>query len=264
MTTSAPSSLDRQFLDSQTDALRRERQAQADLADALLEEIRILNDDTGISDSTADDGFGEGTGSAVDPDRDRALYPQAPARVAQNAAAPPRSPTGLYVQAHLGPGVGQLDACQAPIMPVVGSADQPRRLGPVHQAATPSLLACHDVLAQAATGTAKTAAFALPVLQRLGRGDRGRQPGALILVPTRELAMQIDMSLRSYGRGLKLRHCVIFGGVSQNRQVQELAKGVDVLVATPGRLLDLITQRHLRLDEMSPSGVESAVRDALR
>lgn len=106
MTTSAPSSLDRQFLDSQTDALRRERQAQADLADALLEEIRILNDDTGISDSTADDGFGEGTGSAVDQDRDRALYAQALARVAEIDAALQRIDTGTY---------GRCEVCGGPI-----------------------------------------------------------------------------------------------------------------------------------------------------
>jgi RNA polymerase-binding transcription factor DksA len=95
-TTSATPSLDGQFLGRQADALRRERQAQSDLAAALLEEIRTLNDDTAVSDSTADDGFGEGTGSAVDQDRDRALHAQAMTRVEEIDAALRRIEAGTY------------------------------------------------------------------------------------------------------------------------------------------------------------------------
>jgi ATP-dependent RNA helicase RhlE len=106
------------------------------------------------------------------------------------------------------------------------------------------------LLGLAQTGTGKTAAFALPILQRLmqiapGRGHRNIR--CLVLTPTRELASQIADSFTAYGQFLGLRNTVIFGGVGQNPQVQALRAGVDVLVATPGRLLDLLQQRHVSL-----------------
>ena len=122
---------------------------------------------------------------------------------------------------------------------------------PIQTQAIPPLLAGRDVVGIAQTGTGKTAAFALPILQRLsetpGSGGAGGAR-ALILAPTRELAIQIAESIATYGRHLNLRHAVIFGGVGQDPQVKALARGVDILVATPGRLLDLINQRHIRLD----------------
>jgi ATP-dependent RNA helicase RhlE len=114
--------------------------------------------------------------------------------------------------------------------------------------AIPAILEGHDVLGSAQTGTGKTAAFALPILHRLARATGGsptsarRTIRALILSPTRELSAQIDQSFRTYGRHLPLRSTVIFGGVSQHRQEQVLRNGVDVLVATPGRLIDLVNQ----------------------
>jgi ATP-dependent RNA helicase RhlE len=130
---------------------------------------------------------------------------------------------------------------------------------PIQAQAIPLLLEGHDLLGVAQTGTGKTAAFALPILQRLsGNGRRAvpRSARALVLTPTRELAMQIGQSFRAYGRHLPLRHAVVFGGVGQKPQVDSLARGVDVLIATPGRLLDLMNQGHLRLD-----GVETFVLD---
>ena len=126
---------------------------------------------------------------------------------------------------------------------------------PIQAQAIPHALAGRDVLGCAQTGTGKTCAFALPILQRLTpeardgerQGGRkpmhgGRAPRALILAPTRELASQILESFIAYGRGLPLRHTAIFGGVSQSRQVAAMRGGVDVVIATPGRLLDLINQ----------------------
>ncbi len=121
---------------------------------------------------------------------------------------------------------------------------------PIQAEGIPLLLAGHDLLGCAQTGTGKTAAFALPLLQRLAASDTEAGPRgcrALILTPTRELAVQIDDSLEAYGRHTPLTHAVLYGGVHQNPQVQALAKGVDVLVATPGRLLDLMNQGHARL-----------------
>jgi ATP-dependent RNA helicase RhlE len=121
---------------------------------------------------------------------------------------------------------------------------------PIQAAAIPPLLDGRDLLGCAQTGTGKTAAFALPILQRLA-ADRKPAPrkGArvLVLAPTRELALQIGESFGVYGRHLPLSRTVIFGGVGQGPQVSALARGVDVLVATPGRLLDLIEQGHALL-----------------
>jgi ATP-dependent RNA helicase RhlE len=117
---------------------------------------------------------------------------------------------------------------------------------PIQSRAIPSLLQGRDLLGLAQTGTGKTAAFALPILQRLvssGRTPTGHRPiRALILTPTRELASQIGESLATYGRHLILRHTVIFGGVGQRPQEEALRRGIDILVATPGRLLDLAGQ----------------------
>jgi ATP-dependent RNA helicase RhlE len=117
---------------------------------------------------------------------------------------------------------------------------------PIQSQAIPIVLAGHDVLAGAQTGTGKTAAFVLPLLQRLGPGS-GRAPRALVLTPTRELAAQVADSARTYGKYLALRTVVVFGGVSLNPQIDTLRAGCDLLVATPGRLLDLAEQGVLDL-----------------
>ena len=134
---------------------------------------------------------------------------------------------------------------------------------PIQARAVPAILAGRDVLGIAQTGTGKTAAFALPLLQRLAAEQVQAGPHtvrALILAPTRELAVQIHDSFRSYGRNLRLRHAVILGGVNQSRQVDALRRGVDVLVATPGRLLDLVKQRHVRLDAVTLFVIDEADR----
>ena len=114
---------------------------------------------------------------------------------------------------------------------------------PIQAAAIPPALEGRDVLGCAQTGTGKTAAFTLPMIQRLDASDVDEASlRALVLTPTRELASQIGESFASYGKHVELWHTVIFGGVSQNRQVKELKRGIDVLVATPGRLLDLMGQ----------------------
>ncbi len=130
-------------------------------------------------------------------------------------------------------------------------AEKYDRPTPIQEQAIPHLLAGKDLLGIAQTGTGKTAAFGLPILHSLAaRKDRPepRTARALILAPTRELVIQIGQSLRTYGRDLSLRQTVIYGGVGQKSQVDAMRRGVDVLVATPGRLLDLMNQRHLRLD----------------
>src|SRR5277367_1363740 len=118
---------------------------------------------------------------------------------------------------------------------------------PIQARAIPHVLAGRDLLGLAQTGTGKTAAFALPILQRLVSSPpppAGHRPiRALILTPTRELAAQIAESLATYGKHLTLRYAVIFGGVGQRPQEEILRRGIDILVATPGRLLDLAGQR---------------------
>ena len=134
---------------------------------------------------------------------------------------------------------------------------------PIQQAAIPHLLAGKDLLGCAQTGTGKTAAFALPILQRLSQSSRRARPKqcrALILTPTRELAIQIYDNFRDYGKNLLLRPAVIFGGVGQAPQVKALEQGLDVLVATPGRLLDLINQRHASLEGLEIFVLDEADR----
>ena len=120
---------------------------------------------------------------------------------------------------------------------------------PVQARAIPPLLEGRDVLGIAQTGTGKTAAFALPVLHIMAKGHprNPRTIRALVLSPTRELAAQIGERFAAYGRSMNLRHKVIFGGVNQNPQVRALQGGIDILVATPGRLLDLVGQGHIDL-----------------
>ena len=124
---------------------------------------------------------------------------------------------------------------------------------PIQQQAIPLILEGKDVLAGAQTGTGKTAGFTLPVLQQLQKDHnegQKRHPRVLVLTPTRELAAQVHESVRDYGRYLPFRSAVIFGGVSINPQKQKLIKGVDIVVATPGRLLDHVQQRSIDLSRV--------------
>lgn len=121
---------------------------------------------------------------------------------------------------------------------------------PIQQQAIPPILEGRDVFGCAQTGTGKTAAFALPILQLLNEQRLNRKDikiKALVLAPTRELAIQISESFRDYGAGLNLRHTVVYGGVGQNPQTRALQNGVDILIATPGRLLDLMNQGFINL-----------------
>jgi ATP-dependent RNA helicase RhlE len=135
---------------------------------------------------------------------------------------------------------------------------------PIQVQAIPVVLARHDLLACAQTGTGKTAAFALPMLQLLAEkphvAGRTREIRALILTPTRELATQIGESFTNYGKGLDIRNTVIFGGVGQNAQVTAVRKGVDIVVATPGRLLDLLNQRMIRFNSLEIFVLDEADR----
>ncbi|MBB5867801.1 ATP-dependent RNA helicase DeaD [Allocatelliglobosispora scoriae] len=121
---------------------------------------------------------------------------------------------------------------------------------PIQREAIPPILAGRDLLGQAATGTGKTAAFALPILQWLTVEDRGSKPAALVLVPTRELAEQVSQAFHRYGRELGVRVLPIYGGQPIGRQLQALQRGVDVVVATPGRALDHISRGTLDLSEI--------------
>lgn len=125
---------------------------------------------------------------------------------------------------------------------------------PIQEQAIPSALAGRDILGCAQTGTGKTAAFSIPILQLVCQsqlnGNFTRGIKALILTPTRELAIQIDESIAAYGKNLRISHEVIFGGVSQHHQVINLKKGVDILTATPGRLLDLMQQGFIHLRDI--------------
>ena len=124
---------------------------------------------------------------------------------------------------------------------------------PIQAQTVPHALLGRDVLGCAQTGTGKTAAFALPMLDHLGRRNAKatpNRPRALVLAPTRELAIQIGDSCATYGKKLRLRRALVYGGVSQARQVRTLNRGAHILVATPGRLLDLMNQGHIKLDQL--------------
>ena len=130
---------------------------------------------------------------------------------------------------------------------------------PIQEKAIPLVLAEKDVLACAQTGTGKTAAFAIPIIQNTqARVLPNAKPRvtSLILTPTRELAIQIGENITAYSKYTQVRHTVIFGGVKQQKQVEKLRRGVDILVATPGRLLDLIDQGFIKL-----GGIQSFVLD---
>ncbi|HBU95159.1 MAG TPA: ATP-dependent RNA helicase RhlE, partial [Leclercia adecarboxylata] len=135
---------------------------------------------------------------------------------------------------------------------------------PIQQQAIPAVLAGRDLMASAQTGTGKTAGFTLPLLQRLIQKEphaKGRRPvRALILTPTRELAAQVGENVREYSRYLNIRSLVVFGGVSINPQMMKLRSGVDVLVATPGRLLDLEHQNAVKLDSVEILVLDEADR----
>src|ERR1700728_1514350 len=122
---------------------------------------------------------------------------------------------------------------------------------PIQEKAIPCILEGKDILGCAQTGTGKTAAFALPILQLLSKPENKTQGiKALVLAPTRELALQIHESFKAYGNNMNLKYALIFGGVSQPGQVNSLRTGVDVVIATPGRLLDLMQQRHVKLNSI--------------
>ena len=135
---------------------------------------------------------------------------------------------------------------------------------PIQEAAIPVALAGEDLLATAQTGTGKTAVFSLPILQNLENlaapKGKARPIRALVLAPTRELALQIDESFRTYGRHLPFRCAVILGGVSAVPQIAALRKGADIVVATPGRLIDLYRQGHVRLDRVETLVLDEADR----
>ena len=124
---------------------------------------------------------------------------------------------------------------------------------PIQAEAIPHLLKGEDLMGIAQTGTGKTAAFVLPVLQKMAELQKVAAPGvprALVLAPTRELAAQIDESFGTYGQFLRFSHAAVYGGVHQGPQVKALSRGVDALVATPGRLLDLMEQGHIDLKDV--------------
>ncbi|MGZ5492785.1 MAG: DEAD/DEAH box helicase [Thermoanaerobaculia bacterium] len=118
---------------------------------------------------------------------------------------------------------------------------------PIQHTAIPHILEGTDLIGIAQTGTGKTAAFVLPLLELMGKQPTGPKPSLLIVAPTRELAMQIDEAVRSLARHLRFRCATIFGGVNENPQIQAVRRGVDIIVATPGRLLDLMQQGHVSL-----------------
>ncbi|MDR2915247.1 MAG: DEAD/DEAH box helicase [Tannerella sp.] len=134
---------------------------------------------------------------------------------------------------------------------------------PIQEQAIPPVLENRDLLGLAQTGTGKTAAFAIPIIQRLHLNKtigKKREIKALILTPTRELAIQIDECFHDYAKYTGLQHTVIFGGVNQNPQVQKLKRGVDILIATPGRLLDLMNQKIISLDSIQHFVLDEADR----
>ena len=135
---------------------------------------------------------------------------------------------------------------------------------PIQEKTIPLILEKRDILGSAQTGTGKTAAFAIPIIQQIQKmdGDKKGRPRikALIVTPTRELAIQIDENIREYSKYTKIKHTVIFGGVKQTKQTGRLKNGVDILTATPGRLLDLISQGLIRLDDIKLFVLDEADR----
>ncbi len=135
------------------------------------------------------------------------------------------------------------------IQPILKALQEERYSAPtsIQEKSIPILLQGKDLLGCAQTGTGKTAAFSIPILQKLYKTDNRKRIKALILTPTRELAIQIGESFSAYGKYTGLRHAVIFGGVGQKPQTDELKRGVQILIATPGRLQDLVNQGFINL-----------------
>ncbi len=133
---------------------------------------------------------------------------------------------------------------------------------PIQEQSIPQILLGKDIFGCAQTGTGKTASFALPVLQLLSQSPavKGKAIRSLILAPTRELALQIEESFKDYGKNFGIKHTVIFGGVSQHSQVNRLKAGVDILIATPGRLLDLMNQGFIKLNAVEYFVLDEADR----
>jgi ATP-dependent RNA helicase RhlE len=152
-------------------------------------------------------------------------------------------------------------ALSGPIRAAIHAAGY-REATPIQQQAIPHVLEGRDLLGCARTGTGKTAAFALPILERLLRGEPGRERciRALVLAPTRELAAQIEASFARYAPAGRIRSCVVFGGTSKRPQISALRRGVDVLVATPGRLLDLLGEREVDLGRVETVVLDEADR----
>ncbi|MGL4835555.1 MAG: DEAD/DEAH box helicase, partial [Shewanella sp.] len=149
----------------------------------------------------------------------------------------------------------------APILKAVAEQgyDTP---SPIQAQAIPAVLQGQDVMAAAQTGTGKTAGFTLPLLELLSKGQRAQagQVRALVLTPTRELAAQVAESVETYGKYLPLRTAVVFGGVGINPQITQLRRGVDVLVATPGRLMDLYQQKAVKFSQLEILVLDEADR----
>ena len=138
-----------------------------------------------------------------------------------------------------------------------------KSMTPIQDKAIPILLKGHDLIGVAQTGTGKTAAFSLPIIQMLVKGEGKRRPKtarSLILAPTRELALQIEENIKSYAKYLHYKITLVFGGVSQNPQIKSIEQGTDILIATPGRLLDLIDQGHIKLGEVEYFVLDEADR----
>lgn len=150
----------------------------------------------------------------------------------------------------------------APIQKAI-TAEKYETPTPIQEETIPQALAGRDILGCAQTGTGKTAAFALPILNHLGKRNQKAVPNTprvLVLAPTRELALQIHESIQCYGRNLRLRSAVVYGGVSQHHQVRSLERGVHILIATPGRLLDLINQGYIELGRLDIFVLDEADR----
>jgi len=178
-----------------------------------------------------------------------------------NQGAHSHPPAGHGAANPTSPAFADLDLCSE-ILDALGARGY-RTPTPIQAQAIPHLLDGRDLLGVAQTGTGKTAAFALPILDLLDERDErpeARRPHALVLTPTRELASQIARSFDDYGANLRIRCTVIFGGVGQDPQVRALKQGVDVLVATPGRLLDLMGQRHVDLSRVGIFVLDEADR----
>lgn len=131
---------------------------------------------------------------------------------------------------------------------------------PIQQQAIPAILSGSDVLASAQTGTGKTASFSIPLLQRLSEKKGSRAIRGLVLTPTRELAIQVSENLTQYGKNLSLKSVLVYGGVSQVNQVNQIRRGADIIIATPGRLLDLIQQRIVNLSQLEILVLDEADR----